>query len=280
MKVKVILLVGIILILVSIMFGFFYLIRAQKPVQPKKKEENAINTVSGIENTKKINNSEPAKVERVKQLPENNVVSSEPEVFHIKDNIFREDQAEAVCKAFDSELASLSQLEDAYKKGADWCSYGWSKDGLALYPTQPDTFKKLQQIPARKEECGVPGVNGGFFENKNLLFGVNCYGPKPVMKEGQVLRKDELLNPTDIEAERISATKDELELSPFSYSLWSLEQKNMTNASTNSYNNNQVVVQNNNDNNNNSNNNNSNNNNNNSNNKNSINNVNNVEQNA
>jgi hypothetical protein len=229
MKVKVILLIGIILILVSIMFGFFYLVRTQKPVQPKKKEA-AINNVYGIENTKRINNSEPAKVEMVKSLPENKTVSSEPEVFHIRDNIFREDQAAAVCKAFDAELASLSQLEHAYKKGADWCSYGWSKDGVALYPTQPDTFKKLQQIPSRKEECGVPGINGGFFENKNILFGVNCYGPKPVMKEGEIIRKDELLNPTDIEAERISATKDELEISPFSYSLWSHSQKNNSNV--------------------------------------------------
>lgn len=225
MKVKAILLVGIILILVSIIFGFFYLIRIQKPIQPKKEKKNTVNNISGVESTKKINNSEPAKVDMVKPLPENKIASGEPEVFHIRDNIFREDQAAAVCKAFDSELASLSQLKDAYKKGADWCSYGWSKDGLALYPTQPDTFKKLQQIPSRKEECGVPGVNGGFFENKDLLFGVNCYGPKPVMEEGVALKKDELLNPVDVEAEKISAVKEELEISPFSYSLWSQSQK-------------------------------------------------------
>ena len=38
MKVKVILLVGIVLILVSIMFGFFYLVRMHKPKESKKKE--------------------------------------------------------------------------------------------------------------------------------------------------------------------------------------------------------------------------------------------------
>ena len=221
MKVKAILLVGIVIILVSIMFGFLYLVRMHKPTESKKKEE--IETISGVENTKAINNAEPAKIVN------NNVQkqSSEPEVFHVRDNIFRKDQAEAVCKAFDSKLASQSQLEEAYKKGADWCSYGWSKNGLALYPTQSETFKKLQQIPGRQEECGVPGVNGGFFENKNLLFGVNCYGPKPVMKKGQTLGKDELLTPTDLESIKIQATKDTLEISPFSYSLWSVEQKNM-----------------------------------------------------
>ena len=226
MKLKVVLLIGIVLILVSIMFGFFYLVRIHKPKESKKDE---IKTVSGVENTKAINNSEPAKVEVVKQkmiVEESNTVSSNPEVFHIRDNIFREDQAAAVCKAFDAELASQSQLEDAFKKGAEWCSYGWSKDGLALYPTQLDTFKKLQRIPGRKNECGVPGVNGGFFENKNLLFGVNCYGPKPVMKEGQVL-SHELLTPTDRETLKLAANKGEFEISPFSYSLWSLEEKNM-----------------------------------------------------
>lgn len=227
MKLKVILLVGIVLILVSIMFGFFYLVRMHEPKEPKN---DKIKTVSGVENTKAINNSEPARVAVVDNkmvVEETETVSSTPEVFHIRDNIFRQDQAEAVCKAFDAELASQSQIEEAFKKGADWCSYGWSKDGLALYPTQPDTFKKLQQIPGRKEECGVPGVNGGFFENKNLLFGVNCYGPKPVMKDGQVLGKNELLTPTDRETTKIVAQKDSLEISPFSYSLWSVEERNL-----------------------------------------------------
>jgi hypothetical protein len=235
MKLKVILLVGIVLILVSIMFGFFYLVRMHEPKEPKN---DKIKTVSGIENTRAINNSEPAKVEVVKQkmiVEESNTVSSNPEVFHIRDNIFRQDQAAAVCKAFDAELASQSQLEDAFKKGADWCSYGWSKDGLALYPTQLDTFKKLQKNPGRESECGVPGVNGGFFDNKNLLFGVNCYGPKPVMKEGQVLN-NELLTPTDREALKIGANKDEFEISPFSYSLWSVEAKKINQKYNNSAN--------------------------------------------
>lgn len=237
MKLRVILLVGIILILVSIMFGFFYLVRMHKP---KESKQDKIKTVSGIENTKSINNSEPAKIEIVKQkmiVEESNTVSSNPEVFHIRDNIFRQDQAAAVCKAFDAELASQSQLEDAFKKGANWCSYGWSKNGLALYPTQPDVFKKLQQIPGRKGECGVPGVNGGFFENKNLLFGVNCYGPKPVMKDDQVLGKDELLTPTDTEALKLGANKGEFEISPFSYSLWSVEEKSMKQNYNNAVNN-------------------------------------------
>jgi hypothetical protein len=31
----------------------------------------------------------------------------------------------------------------------------------------------------KKIYCGFPGINGGYFQNKNLLLGVNCYGKKP-----------------------------------------------------------------------------------------------------
>merc|ERR1711990_274485 len=50
------------------------------------------------------------------------------QVFNIANNIFSYDEAEAVCKAHDSELASYEQVVDAYKNGAEWCNYGWSKN--------------------------------------------------------------------------------------------------------------------------------------------------------
>ena len=42
------------------------------------------------------------------------------------------------------------------------------------FPTQKDFWEKLQGDPARKHECGVPGVNGGYFENKALV--LSLYG--------------------------------------------------------------------------------------------------------
>ena len=102
------------------------------------------------------------------------------EVYHIGDNAFNYDQANALCKSMDSELASYDQLIDAYKSGAEWCSYGWSKDKMALYPTQKKTWDKLQKAPENKrDDCGSPGINGGVFKNTNLKFGANCYGKKP-----------------------------------------------------------------------------------------------------
>ena len=33
--------------------------------------------------------------------------------------------------------------------------------------------------PKHRYDCGLPGVNGGFFANPKLKFGINCYGIKP-----------------------------------------------------------------------------------------------------
>ena len=43
------------------------------------------------------------------------------EVFHISDNKFTYDDAAAVCAAYDSQLATLEQILDAYNHGAEWC---------------------------------------------------------------------------------------------------------------------------------------------------------------
>jgi hypothetical protein len=102
------------------------------------------------------------------------------EVFHIADNRFTYDDAAAVCAAYDSQLATLEQILEAYNHGAEWCGYGWSAGGMALYPTQKGTWDALQQESdqSKRTACGRPGVNGGYFDPTSK-FGVNCYGIKP-----------------------------------------------------------------------------------------------------
>lgn len=102
------------------------------------------------------------------------------EVFHVSDNQFTYDEAQAVCAAYGSTLATLEQVIDAYNKGAEWCNYGWSAGGMALYPTQKSTWDELQREvdPGKRTRCGRPGVNGGYFDPMNK-FGVNCFGFKP-----------------------------------------------------------------------------------------------------
>ena len=100
------------------------------------------------------------------------------EVFYIKDNVYTYDEAKAVCKAYDSELADYNQLEKTYEEGGEWCGYGWSKDQMILFPTQKNTWNELQKIEGHENDCGRPGVNGGYIENSKAKFGVNCYGVK------------------------------------------------------------------------------------------------------
>lgn len=108
-----------------------------------------------------------------------NAVSPQSEVFNISNNLYTYDDAQAICAAYGSNLATYDQIEDAYNNGAEWCNYGWSDGQSAYFPTQKDTWKKLDANPATKNSCGRPGINGGYMLNPHLRFGVNCYGVKP-----------------------------------------------------------------------------------------------------
>ncbi len=101
------------------------------------------------------------------------------EVFNISNNLYTYDDAQAVCAAYGARLATYDEIEDAYDNGADWCNYGWSDGQMAFFPTQKETWTKLQKNPKRKNDCGRPGVNGGYMANPYLKFGINCYGKRP-----------------------------------------------------------------------------------------------------
>ncbi len=119
-------------------------------------------------------------------LPDNTTATSivkpiqdNKEVFNISNNLYTYEDAKAVCKAMGSELATYDQVEEAYNSGAEWTSYGWSEGQHAYFPTQKDTWNKLQKVKGHEHDLGRPGVNGGYFANPNVRFGVNCYGVKP-----------------------------------------------------------------------------------------------------
>ena len=112
------------------------------------------------------------------------------EVFNISNNLFTFDDAQKVCKSFDARLATYDEIEDAYEHGAEWSTYGWSKDQHAYFPTQKDTWAKLQEVKGHEHDLGRPGVNGGYFKNPNIRFGVNCFGIKPAMTDSEKARMD------------------------------------------------------------------------------------------
>lgn len=116
-----------------------------------------------------------------KDVPEEPIpeITFEKQVFHIPNNVYTYDEAGALCKAYGARLAKYDEIENAYQSGGEWCGYGWSADQLALYPTQKKTYDKLQKIKGHEHDCGRTGINGGYIENPNVRFGVNCYGYKP-----------------------------------------------------------------------------------------------------
>lgn len=150
------------------------------------------------------------------------------EVFNVRDNVYTYDDAKLVCDAYDSKLATYSQVEETYNKGGEWCNYGWSADQLALFPTQSSTYNELMKTKDHKHDCGRPGVNGGYIANPNVRFGVNCYGKKPaITKEEEEMMKNITPYPKNQKEEEIEETVnkwknnlDDILVSPFNYGQW------------------------------------------------------------
>ena len=168
-----------------------------------------------------------SRVEAVKApVPE---ILISPQVFNIPGNEYVYPDAKAVCSAYGARLATYKEVEDSYNGGGEWCNYGWSDGQMALFPTQQKTYDKLQKIEGHENDCGRPGVNGGYIANPAVKFGINCYGFKPRMDstEEKLMANDPIYPKTlkDIAMEnRVEYWKDKLSeiiVSPFNHNNWS-----------------------------------------------------------
>ncbi len=170
------------------------------------------------------------------------VPTDENEVFNIGNNVYSYDDARAICSIYDSELATYDQVETSYNNGAEWCNYGWSAGQMALFPTQKETWAKLQvgdtestgkkAYVSHKNDCGRPGINGGYIDNPYVKFGVNCYGKKPKPTDSDMSRmnaKSSKIRPTtpadaelDSKVEYWKENKEQLlQLNPYNLQQWS-----------------------------------------------------------
>lgn len=154
------------------------------------------------------------------------------EVFHIPGNHYVYPDAKALCKAYGARLATYDEVEDSYNNGGEWCSYGWSEGQMALFPTQKSTWSSLQGKEGHENDCGRPGVNGGFIDNPAVRFGANCYGVKPQMTatEKQMMEDNQQQDdPVESREEQVidkraEFYKDKLDkviVSPFNNDKWS-----------------------------------------------------------
>jgi hypothetical protein len=155
------------------------------------------------------------------------LLPTKKEVFNISSNRFMYEDAEPLCKALGAELATYDQVKEAYNKGADWCNYGWSKGQMALFPTQKETWDKMQAGPeGQRMACGAVGMNGGYFDNPEMRFGVNCYGTKPSQSahDASTKAKGYPLSPDALEFDRKVAKyrseADHIDVLPFKEGSW------------------------------------------------------------
>ena len=151
------------------------------------------------------------------------------QVFNIPGNEYVYPDAKALCSAYGARLATYTEIENSYNDGGEWCNYGWSDGQMALFPTQQKTFDELQKIQGHENDCGRPGVNGGYMANPAIKFGVNCFGYKPRMNsdEEELMANEPIYPKTlkDIAMEnRVNYWKDKLSeilVSPFNNDTWS-----------------------------------------------------------
>jgi hypothetical protein len=209
-----ILIIAILVILIGInAFQYFFSINVSAYIQglftPKTNVDIVVNQTS----------YEPSHVPEIK---------FKKQVFNIPGNYYNYEDANALCQAYGSKLATYEQIENAYKNGGEWCNYGWSEGQMALFPTQQQTFNNLQKIKGHEHDCGRPGINGGYIANPKIKFGVNCYGNKPkITQEEQELMNKIPPYPETTEdimfQKRVDYWKtkiNEIMVSPFNYDSW------------------------------------------------------------
>jgi hypothetical protein len=132
---------------------------------------------------------EPGLLSGIVSTIEKDIFGKTGGVFNVSRNIYKYEDAAPLCKAMGAELATYDQVLESYKKGGDWCNYGWIKGQMAVFPTQETTWQKLQKgPPSYRFSCGKPGVNGGYFDNPELTFGVNCFGSRPAQNDADDLQ--------------------------------------------------------------------------------------------
>jgi len=170
---------------------------------------------------------QPEEQDQPSPIPE---ITIAEQVFNIPSNIFNYEDARALCSAYGARLATYNEIEDAYEKGGEWCNYGWSENQQILFPTQKDTYDKLQGIKGHENDCGRQGINGGYIANPHARFGVNCYGHKPKITTTEQQMMDNANSPYPLSAEDIvlqkkvdffKANLNNILISPFNSSYWS-----------------------------------------------------------
>jgi hypothetical protein len=155
------------------------------------------------------------------------VPAPQKEVFNISDNKYSYEDAQAICKVYGGRMATYKDVENAYKDGGEWCNYGWSDGQMAIFPTQKSTWLELQKNDKMKNNCGRPGINGGYIADSSTKYGVNCVGIKPSMTDSNKKYMERtksvvtLPKPSETESNAWKDKQSQLVLSGWNPNKWS-----------------------------------------------------------
>ena len=118
--------------------------------------------------------SNDARKDAIKDCYGSVLLRQEPEVYWVGPGYdYSKDQAEGVCRGFGGRVANLDEVTQAQRGGADWCATGWVSDNATpLYPITTSTMGGCGN--------GSPGIK--FYMPPTKKAGVNCFGPKPDLK--------------------------------------------------------------------------------------------------
>jgi len=146
----------------------------------EKKETNKLDKKSNkvdkkSNNVDKKSNKSDTKLEKKK---------SDKEVFLIYNKV-NYLQAKELCKVYNGRLATKEDLEEAFKDGANWCTWGWLDGEKIGYPVQEKFWSFIEK--KHKGHCGpTAGIN--IIDNIDPLkvYSVTCYGNKPKKSKNDI----------------------------------------------------------------------------------------------
>ena len=110
--------------------------------------------------------------------PTTSCYTKQAEVFHVGGYNKTQSQVSSICQTFGAQAATVDQVNQAYKDGAEWCSWGHTSTD-PVYPMQhgntPGCNGSAGPVLAR-----MNNFNASSTSNWNSgLYGVNCFGVKP-----------------------------------------------------------------------------------------------------
>jgi hypothetical protein len=90
---------------------------------PKSNSETETETETGTKTKTKTKTKTETGTGTGTETKTNKEITTGFEVFHVSNNLYDYEDAQSICKSFDSRLATYDDIEKSYNKGGEFCGY-------------------------------------------------------------------------------------------------------------------------------------------------------------